>query len=356
MSRAPETRFRAFPALPQAMRRGLLLLAFAGTALAAAPDRDTRGLPSHLRDTGLYSGATQPAPGIIEFSPQYPLWSDGAGKRRWLYLPPGSFIDASRADAWEFPRGTRLWKEFGYGSAIETRYIELGADGLWRYGSYVWNAQGSDAVLAPPEGLREVPAPRAPAGSYAIPAENDCRACHEGAPVPVLGFSALQLSDDRDPLAPHAGGVATTLRELAARGLLRNLPAQLLAQAPRIAAASAAERAALGYLHGNCGHCHNDDGPLAVLELNLSLRASAGFDAAAVRRTVVGVPSQLRIAGAPPGSPRISPGHVSTSVLAQRMRSRDPLQQMPPLGSALADGDALALLAQWVESLDTPVN
>ncbi len=36
------------------------------------------------------------------------------------------------------------------------------------------------------------------------PREADCRACHEGAAVPVLGFSALQLSSDRDPLAPHA--------------------------------------------------------------------------------------------------------------------------------------------------------
>jgi hypothetical protein len=174
--------------------------------------------------------------------------------------------------------------------------------------------------------------------------------------VPVLGFSGLQLSDDRDPLALHAGGVVLGLRELSARGLVRNLPGELLVQPPRIATASASERAALGYLTGNCGHCHNDDGPLAVLELNLSLRASADFAPAAVSRTLIRVPSQLRMAGAPRGSPRISPGHVSTSVVALRMRSRDPLHQMPPLGTALPDGDALALLAQWVESLDKPAN
>jgi hypothetical protein len=68
------------------------------------------------------------------------------------------------------------------------------------------------------------------------------------------------------------------------------------------------------------------------------------------------VPSQLRTAGAPPGSPRIAPGHVSTSAIALRMRSRDPLQQMPPLGTALADGDALALLAEWVQSLEPHAN
>jgi len=51
-------------------------------------------LPLRLRDTGLYAAgsATEPAAGIVSFSPQYPLWSDGADKQRWLYLPPGSFL------------------------------------------------------------------------------------------------------------------------------------------------------------------------------------------------------------------------------------------------------------------------
>jgi hypothetical protein len=246
-------------------------------------------------------------------------------------------VDASNPDAWEFPRGTRLWKEFAHGGAIETRYIERRADGAWSFGSYVWNAAGTEATLAPATGIRELPVPRAPSGKYAIPAETDCRACHEGAPVPVLGFSALQLSAD--------------LRALAALGLLRNLPAGLLTNPPRIAAANPRERAALGYLHGNCGHCHNADGPLAPLELNLALRAGTGFDAAPVLRSIVQFPSQLRVGPAPAGSPRIAPGQFASSAVGLRMRSRDPREQMPPLGTSVADADALALLADWVASL-----
>ncbi len=193
---------------------------------------DARGLPARLSDTGLRDPALRA--GLMEFSPQYPLWSDGAAKRRWIYLPPGAFIDAANPDAWIFPRGTKLWKEFSHGAAVETRYIELGADGAWRFGSYVWDAEGREALLAPVAGIRDIAVARAPGGHYAIPAENDCRACHEGAPVPVLGFSALQLSSDRDPAAPHADAFgAVDLRTLAARGLLRNLPPAVLAQAPR---------------------------------------------------------------------------------------------------------------------------
>src|SRR5689334_4874738 len=233
-------------------RNWFLKLALAGVCLPAIVRADE--LPRRLADTGLYvGGGTQVRPDVLPFSPQYPLWSDGAAKRRWIWLPPGTHIDAAQPDAWDFPRGTKLWKEFAHGRVLETRFIQRADDGSWRFGSYVWNAQGTDAVLAPATGLRELPAPNAPGAHYTIPSVDDCRACHEGAPVPVLGFSALQLSPDRDPLAPHAEKTAGAmdLRVLVARGLLVNLSPELLAHPPRIAASNPAERAALGYLHGN---------------------------------------------------------------------------------------------------------
>src|SRR5688572_3569824 len=72
--------------------------------------------PRLLRDTGLYADFSSLTidPGHIAFSPQYPLWTDGAAKRRWIALPPGTVIDASHPDAWTFPVGTRFWKEFAF--------------------------------------------------------------------------------------------------------------------------------------------------------------------------------------------------------------------------------------------------
>jgi len=329
---------------------GFLKLALAGVCLPAMVRAEgLQGLPQRLADTGLYvAGGTQVRPDVLPFSPQYPLWSDGAAKRRWIWLPPGTSIDASQPDAWDFPRGTRLWKEFAHGRALETRFIERASDGSWRFGSYVWNAAGTDAVLAPASGIRELQAPEAPGAHYTIPSVDDCRACHDGAPVPVLGFSALQLSPDRDPLAPHADAArGVDLRVLAARGLLNNLAPELLANPPRIPAANAAERAALGYLHGNCGNCHNDDGPLAVLDLTLAQRVARP---SAVLRSLVGVQSQFVPPGAPADAVRLAPGHLASSVLAARMGSRDPLQQMPPLGTSAVDSEALALVSRWIES------
>jgi hypothetical protein len=80
--------------------------------------------PQTLQETGLYSDfeTLEVDPDHLAFSPQYPLWTDGAGKRRWISLPPGTTIDGSDPDAWRFPVGTRFWKEFSFnGQRVETR-------------------------------------------------------------------------------------------------------------------------------------------------------------------------------------------------------------------------------------------
>ncbi len=316
-------------------------------------------LPQRLSETGLYvaGSVTTVRPGVLPFSPQYPLWADSATKRRWIALPPGTSIDASRPDAWEFPVGTRFWKEFALDRPIETRYIDRRADGTWRFATYIWNEAGTDAYLAPAEGMPALPVASAHEGRYAIPSELDCRACHEGAAVPVLGFSALQLSPDRDPLAPHADTAQsnmdhTDLPKLVATGVLRNLPTALLEKPPRIVAASPTERAALGYMHGNCGHCHsapNETGASVPSEIVLGQTVAAGFDAATMTRALMSASTRFRQPGLPQPAHIIEPGHAEASVLTLRMRSRNPRVQMPPLGTAVPDTAALAIIEQWID-------
>lgn len=330
-------------------------IAGVGIARPAAP---LAPLPERLSETGLYvAGSTKAIhPDNLAFSPQYPLWSDGATKRRWLRLPPGTYIDASRPDAWVFPPGTRLWKEFSVGRRVETRMIERLADGSWRFAAYVWAEDGSDATLAPAAGVAALPVRGAPEGRYTVPGEADCRACHEGPAVPVLGFGALQLSPDRDPLAPHAEPLRpdeVTLQTLVARGLVRNLPTAMLATPPRIAAASPVERAALGYLHANCGHCHGeaDDGSAAV-PVGLQVWQSAlpgGAQAERVRGSMIDARGRFRMLANPDATRLVAPGDAQASLLALRMRSRDPRVQMPPLGTAIADSESLALIERWID-------
>jgi hypothetical protein len=315
--------------------------------------------PRTLRDTGLYADwATKTvAPGNLSFSPQYPLWSDGATKSRWLRIPKGRFIDGSDPDVWKFPVGTKLWKEFAFGARAETRFMEHTRSG-WQFATYVWNGDESEAVLAPEGGIRQS-VPIREGIRHAIPSRVDCRACHEAGPVRVLGFTALQLSPDRDPNAPHAEPLpegAVDLRTLVARGFVRGLPARVTATPPRIVASTPTARAALGYLHGNCGGCHTGAGELRSLAfaLNYTLNRLDG-EAPPALLTSLGKPSRFKVPTAADAVERVCAGQPEKSVLVARMASRHPLVQMPPLGTRLVDDEAMNLIRRWIaEDLGAP--
>jgi len=322
------------------------------TSVAANPQIASAAPPRELWGTGLYSDVATLTidPKHIAFSPQYPLWSDGAVKRRWISLPPGTAIDASDPEAWVFPVGTRLWKEFSFnGQRVETRYLERQADGQWLYAAYAWSPDGREAELVSEKGKRGAYA-LGGGRSHTIPSVSDCKVCHQGGRSEVLGFSALQLSWDRDARALHAEArpePGVDLASLVDQGLLVGLPQELLETPPRIAADSAKERAALGYLHGNCGHCHNDQGSLK--NVGLFLRQPSGVASQAAVATTVGQPLKKPAPGMTEDAVlRIERGHPERSGLMQRIASRYPALQMPPLGTELVDEEAVALLRSWI--------
>lgn len=354
MAKASQPVGRACAAL--ALACGIVSAGLAGSADAARSAVAIAPLPKLLSATGLFvaGSTTDVRPTNLPFSPQYPLWSDGATKRRWIALPAGMAIDASNPNAWQFPRGTRLWKEFAMGGRrVETRFIERLADGSWRFSAYVWNDAQTEAELAPTSGIRNHRVETAPRGRYVIPAEADCRACHGGAAAPVLGVGALQLSPDRDPLAPHAEPLRPgdlDLPAFVARGLVRNLPPALLKEPPRIAASSPEARAALGYLHANCSHCHNAVESGAGVPVGIDVAHDVIAGEAGVAHTLASLldkPSRFKPNGQAAGV-IVTPGNPATSMLALRMRTRDPNTQMPPLGTDLVDTEGVALVERWI--------
>ncbi len=328
------------------------LAAFVATPLVSGTQSVPDWPPATLQDTGLYADwpSRRVAADNLPFSPQYPLWTDGASKSRWMHIPEGAFIDASDPDVWQFPIGTRLWKEFRFGRRAETRFIEHTPAG-WQFASYVWNDDESEAPVAPELGIRQA-APIGEGIRHGIPSRSDCRVCHEAGPVRVLGVTVLQLSPDRDPNAPHTEPLpdgAVDLPELVRRGLVRGLRARLAAAPPRIAAATPTARAALGYLSTNCGSCHTSRGDLASLAFALNYTVSTTIDQSPpALLTTVGRPSHFQVPGMPEGAPRVSAGHPEGSVLVRRMESRNPLVQMPPLGTRIVDAVAVALVKRWI--------
>jgi hypothetical protein len=336
------------------------LVVAAGLVLAIGWAGGEPGAPQRLNETGLYAagpasakataGQAQIGPANRPFSPQYPLWSDGAAKSRWIYLPPGTAIDTTDPDEWAFPVGTRFWKEFTFnGRKVETRFLWRASAGRWVFATYVWNEEQNDAVLAPDEGVRgvvDVGAGR----RHDIPGANDCRACHGSTRPGPLGFNALQLSTDRDPNAIHGEPLAPgmiTLGTLVNERLLSPARPELLTNPPRIQASSPRTRSAIGYFTSNCGTCHNPGGETSFT--GPSLKHSDVADGDAVVKALMGYATRWQVPGQPEGGSFMLNGEApDASAMLARMRSRRPSSQMPPLGTNLRDDRAIEAISKWI--------
>ncbi|WP_225411262.1 hypothetical protein [Stigmatella hybrida] len=293
------------------------------------------GVPATLSDTGLYQdfAARTLAPGVREFTPRYPLWSDSAQKRRFVQLPDGCHIDTSDMDHWVLPVGARLWKEFIVdGKLVETRFIARHGSGPEDFilGAYAWRADGSDADYVRYGAVN-------PLGTqHSIPAAKDCKSCHSYLPEQALGFSALQLDHD---------GTGVTLGTLAAEGRLTVNPTERFT-----APGNSVEAAALGYLHSNCGNCHHPQGIEFnnVFDLRLSVKDKAVADTGTYR-TAVNVPVEKFVT--PGVNLRIDPGNAEQSCVHHRMTIRGTVEQMPPTASRAVDLEGKALIQAWIDGM-----
>jgi hypothetical protein len=322
-------------------------------ALSVTAAADTAPLPDRLVETGLYrnGGTGELDPRVRAFSPQYPLWSDGLTKRRWIHLPAGTAIDGRDEHAWIFPVGTKLWKEFSLnGRRVETRLLWKASPAGWTFASYQWNGAGTEAVLAPAEGVRGV-AEVGGGRRHSIPSRMDCAACHGTRGEAPLGFTPLQLSEDRDPNAIHGEPPLPgmlTLGVLVDGGLLVPSHDDPAVRAPRIRAASPLTRSVLGYLVGNCAMCHNGRGEIAALGPVLRPR-DLTTDGEGVARGLIGQPTKWQVPGAADGrSVLIDPDDPALSAILVRMRSRSPSSQMPPLGTVVRDQEAVGAVERWI--------
>ena len=315
--------------------------------------------PPRLADTGLYADGSLTAidPRNRPFVPQYALWSDGLAKQRWIYLPANTTIDGSDEHEWIFPVGTKFWKQFSLNDRkVETRLLWRATADRWITASYAWNEAGTEALLAPEQGLPDV-VEVAPSRRFSIPSRTDCTACHGTKPTAPLGFNALQLSPDRDPNAIHAEPLRPgllTLAELVSEGRLTHSRADLVSKPPHIRTVNPSTRAVLGYLAVNCGMCHNGKGEIAALGPTLKQRDLV-TDGDAVARTLIDQQTRWQMPGLPDGQTvLVKSGAPDLSALLVRMRSRSPSSQMPPLGTVVRDHQAIDMLTRWIASNPLP--
>jgi hypothetical protein len=300
----------------------------------AVPTNDRPDLfsgPCALSLAGLYSDTAHGvlAPDVQHYVPQYALWSDSAAKERWLKLPPGTKIDTTNMDDWVFPIGTKAFKEFTRdGKRVETRMVWKAAADQWQMVAYIWNPQQTEAYAAP-NGQTD-----ASGTPHDVPDATMCPTCHNGRTDRLLGVSALQLS--RSAASPND----VTLDSLKAANLLTNVPASAL-KLP----GDQATQDALGYLHANCGQCHNEKSPVPTPDRKITVYFWENADELGTLEGTAAYKSLVTTKNSP----------LWINAVSDRMGVRGNSTQMPPLATQDVDTDGMAKVKVLMDLLRTKV-
>ncbi len=227
--------------------------------------------PRTLSASGLFESVKdhQMAAGVIPYSVNSPLWSDGSRKVRFIALPESAGTDgqppqvtAHPTDAWSFPNGTVLVKSFSLPLAkagdwrwIETRFM-VRQENEWEGYSYAWNEDCTDAVLVEGAGRSTNFRVRDAEGkefdqTWRFPSRTECMVCHSRAAGYVLGLSTPQMNRDHD----YGGVVDNQLRSLTHAGILKGhdkAPQDCARLADPADEALPLESRVRSYLHANC--------------------------------------------------------------------------------------------------------
>lgn len=228
-------------------------------------------MPSTLGETKIFrdNDPSKPDRSLVPYDVRVALWSDGAFKSRYIYLPPGSALKLDSAknpryQSFNFPVGTTLVKHFSSaeqgGIPVETRVMTLKENNKWSFATYVWADDGTMTLNKRPRKVTRAGA------EYRIPSEDECKMCHT-AERPVLGFQAPQL--DRE----NKSGTSQLEQLVRARVIDKESVegiAALRLDDPSNNSLSIDKRTR-AYMDVNCGTCHNPSGEVKAKKFDFRL-------------------------------------------------------------------------------------
>ncbi|MEM7702927.1 MAG: SO2930 family diheme c-type cytochrome [Pseudomonadota bacterium] len=294
--------------------------------------------PRTLSEYGFFldDAGRMPDERVIPYELNTALYSDGADKLRYIFLPDGAAMtDPGEGGLLDLPVGSAIIKTFAFGERyIETRLLLHRADG-WLALPYKWNDDQTEAKLALVGARMELTRPDGETISYQIPNKNQCKQCHvKDKVVTPIGPKSRNLSRD-------------WLEAQASSGRMKALPAVHDTVPHWDARADNPDKEALarGYLDVNCAHCHQPGGSASNSGLDLRWEQKDQY--------AVGIRKPPVAAGRGAGGHKvsISPGDPDASILVYRMSSTEAGVAMPELGRSTNDEEGIALIREWVEGM-----
>jgi len=325
-----------------------------GRILRLAAGSVDDGFPQKLSDTGAFADLTDlaPNPGLVNYSPIVPFWSDNALKSRWFSIPNLTATVTPVTDGnWTLPSGMVWVKHFDLElergnpatkKRLETRFIVKTTNSIYGV-SYAWNAAGTEAFLVPDGGtnfnLTITNGLTTSTQQWAIPSRNQCLSCHTAVGGYALSYNTRQLNQS----APLNGQTGNQLSLLSAAGYFSTpvlAPQTLPAFSRATDTGVSLEHRVRSFLAVNCVQCHQSGGGAPA---TWDARAWFSLEGTAL---INGVPNNN---GGNPANKLIIPGDLAHSIVLQRLRANG-FSRMPPLATSVIDEGATNLLHTWIST------
>jgi len=296
-----------------------------------------------------------PAYKVLPYDLNSALFTDYAHKKRFVWMPPGSKATYS-ADGkiLDFPSGTVLIKTFYYDNVqpsnttkiIETRLM-IKKNSEWIFANYVWNEAQTEASLDlngsyvnlswDQEGTIKTT-------DYRIPSETECFTCHKSHNTAIpIGPKPQNLNK----LYSYADGMQNQLDRWIREGYLAAaLPPSITSTVDWTDESQPLELRVRSYLDINCAHCHHEGSHCDYRPMRFAFNETTS-------------PANLGICVPPDEVINPSLTYIVAkknplrSVMSYRIKSVNPSQRMPLLGRTVQHQEAVALIDEWINAMDT---
>ena len=308
---------------------------------------------------------------VLPYEPASSLFSDYAHKKRFVWMPKGTKATYNGdTKALELPVGAVLIKTFYYDNVlpnnttriIETRLMIRKASG-WIFAEYVWNDEQTEAYynmegsFTPISWVDENN--QVKGTDYRIPSEAQCVICHKKKElindVEVTTYMPIGIKPQNLNFNYNYGNsTRNQLTNWIQQGYLTNnfsLPTAENTTVNYNDTSKPVELRARSYVDINCAHCHQDERHCDYRPMRFDFNDTGMSNG--LGKTNMGVCVNTQdMQGFPEDlNTIVKPGSTERSMLFFRINTTNETFRMPLHGRTMLHEEGIALIEQWINSL-----
>lgn len=311
-----------------------------------------------------------PSLDVLPFEPASALFTDYALKKRFVWMPKGTKATYNGdGKVLDFPVGAALIKTFYYNNVqnvtpvgatriIETRVMIRKATG-WIFANYVWNAEQTEALYDMAGSFTQVSwideNDVTKSANYRIPSSEQCIVCHKSQQTidNILVTTHIPIGLKPQNLN-YSYNYGTTVKNQLAKwievGYLDGnftFPTEDNTVVNYMDASKPIGQRARAYVDANCSHCHMTDRHCDYRPMRFAYSETANNEA----NMGVCVNTQDMQGFSPQLGKIVTPGRPNQSMMYHRLNTTNPTYRMPLHGRTIIHTEGLAVIEQWINSL-----